>query len=343
LLGSEKTAALYGSGQIHEENLGSINEENLGSIQFSLEYDADTSILTLELNHASDLSSPDSGTSAATLPDPYVTVRLLPDAGNRLQTRVHRRTQCPLIDEKFLFDVAWSQLAARSLEMRVYHDNGDDARRDDCIGQVLLALDQLDLSTKCVLCKGISTDDKQVSLSLSLSPSHTFILYWWRGVVVSVVRRMNEVTLRRARLVLGWVTVFGRVYAHGQFSCIRQEAPMCICNYNGSLTHPSLSCKQHLVGCSGAERVIVHHRAKFWSRSVEPLARHGDFSVVKMAPVRRVGFFKKSKFLQSTGYTLPVYTPPNKRQKMPCTRVNAAGFTGRIYGCSVHTNRDHGR
>jgi len=32
---------------------------------------------------------------------------------------------------------------------------------------------------------------------------------WRRGVVASVVRRMNEVTLRRARLVLGWVTVFG--------------------------------------------------------------------------------------------------------------------------------------
>ena len=32
-----------------------------------------------------------------------------------------------------------------------------------------------------------------------------------RGVVVSGVRRMNEVNARRARLVLGWVTVFGRV------------------------------------------------------------------------------------------------------------------------------------
>jgi len=29
------------------------------------------------------------------------------------------------------------------------------------------------------------------------------------GVVDSVVRRMNEVTLPRAQLVLGWVTVFG--------------------------------------------------------------------------------------------------------------------------------------
>ena len=33
-----------------------------------------------------------------------------------------------------------------------------------------------------------------------------------RGVVVSGVRRMNEVNARRARLVLGWMTVFGWVY-----------------------------------------------------------------------------------------------------------------------------------
>jgi len=35
---------------------------------------------------------------------------------------------------------------------------------------------------------------------------------WRRGGVVSGVRRMNEVNPRRARLVPGWVTVFGRVY-----------------------------------------------------------------------------------------------------------------------------------
>ena len=40
---------------------------------------------------------------------------------------------------------------------------------------------------------------------------------WWRGVAASVVRRMNEVTLRRAMLVLGWVTVFGRVYHHVEY------------------------------------------------------------------------------------------------------------------------------
>jgi len=37
-------------------------------------------------------------------------------------------------------------------------------------------------------------------------------LRWRRGVVVvSGVRRMNDVNARRARLIPGWVTVFGRV------------------------------------------------------------------------------------------------------------------------------------
>ena len=30
---------------------------------------------------------------------------------------------------------------------------------------------------------------------------------WWLGVVVNALVVINEVTLRRARLVLGWVTV----------------------------------------------------------------------------------------------------------------------------------------
>ena len=42
-----------------------------------------------------------------------------------------------------------------------------------------------------------------------------FGLGWRLGVVASVVRRMNGVTVHWARLVLGWVTVFGRVYHHG--------------------------------------------------------------------------------------------------------------------------------
>jgi len=38
---------------------------------------------------------------------------------------------------------------------------------------------------------------------------------WRCGVVVSGIHRMNEVNARRARLVPGWVTIFGRVYHLG--------------------------------------------------------------------------------------------------------------------------------
>ena len=40
---------------------------------------------------------------------------------------------------------------------------------------------------------------------------HNTAAGWRRGVVFSGVRRMNEVNLRRARLVPGWMTVFGQV------------------------------------------------------------------------------------------------------------------------------------
>ena len=56
---------------------------------------------------------------------------------------------------------------------------------------------------------------KRISwLTLNLEGVKVKVKAWRRGVVASVVRRMNEVTVRRARLVLGWVTVFGRVYRH---------------------------------------------------------------------------------------------------------------------------------
>jgi len=132
----------------------------------------DTSILAVELVQAFELTSAELGDNSE--PDPYVIVRLLPDSNNQLQTRTHRQTRCPYLDERFIFDVASTELASRSLEMRLYDDNGDESRRDECIGQVLLPLDQVDLSDKCSLCKGISAAEKQVSfppLSLSLSLS----------------------------------------------------------------------------------------------------------------------------------------------------------------------------
>ena len=53
--------------------------------------------------------------------------------------------------------------------------------------------------------------------------------------MASVVRRMNEVTLRRARLVLGWVTVFGRVYRQSVTVCNQPTRSTQPCIPPGSL------------------------------------------------------------------------------------------------------------
>jgi len=53
---------------------------------------------------------------------------------------------------------------------------------------------------------------------------------WRRSVVVGGVRRMNEVNARRARLVLGWVTVFGR----GGYT-------ISVCNQPTGSTQPCIS------------------------------------------------------------------------------------------------------
>jgi len=46
-----------------------------------------------------------------------------------------------------------------------------------------------------------------------IPPPQIFPPAWWRGpckAMINIVGLINEVNQRRARLVLGWVTVFGR-------------------------------------------------------------------------------------------------------------------------------------
>jgi len=70
--------------------------------------------------------------------------------------------------------------------------------------------DGVQLST----CKGTWTSSADTRCPWA-GPITPCLMHWRRGVVASVVRRMNEITAHWARLVLGWVTVFGRVYHHG--------------------------------------------------------------------------------------------------------------------------------
>ena len=61
----------------------------------------------------------------------------------------------------------------------------------------------------------VTMNASDCSTLLILTLTTTFTFTWRHGVVVSGVSRMNEINPRRARIVLGWATVFGRVYHLG--------------------------------------------------------------------------------------------------------------------------------
>jgi len=57
-----------------------------------------------------------------------------------------------------------------------------------------------------------ATPNTDLRFPTNIHVSRYYTAVWRSG---SVVRRVNEVALRWVRLVLGWVTVFGRVYHLG--------------------------------------------------------------------------------------------------------------------------------
>ena len=58
---------------------------------------------------------------------------------------------------------------------------------------------------------------------------------WWSGVVVSTLASINEVNLRRTRLVLRWVTVSGSIPNAGHlFQYVTNQSPKA-----NSAFHPS--------------------------------------------------------------------------------------------------------
>ena len=67
----------------------------------------------------------------------------------------------------------------------------------------------------------VSPTDATVCLSIVHLYRHTWAMVTvWRSA--NGIGRINEVTLRGARLVLGWVTVFGRAYTPRYATCSHQ-------------------------------------------------------------------------------------------------------------------------
>ncbi|XP_076344368.1 synaptotagmin-7-like [Tachypleus tridentatus] len=125
-------------------------DEAAGQIQFSLEFDIYSSVLTLKILQAKGLPAKDvTGTS-----DPYVRICLLPDRKHKLETKVKHRTLSPRWNETFYFEgYPLAKLQKSILYLHVF--DYDRFSRDDPIGEVYLPLSQVDFTKKPCLWKCI--------------------------------------------------------------------------------------------------------------------------------------------------------------------------------------------
>ncbi|KAJ8300072.1 hypothetical protein KUTeg_021591 [Tegillarca granosa] len=145
----------FGSLLLRQQSLSSGEEENLGAVNCSLHYNKETHLLAVNIIQAVDLVPKDfSGTA-----NPYCKVSLLPVHRSQLQTKVHHKTLEPKFDEEFIFDVSPQKLKPCCLEILIF--NYDQFSRHECVGQVKLMLENIDLTEKVDLWKGISHYEKQ--------------------------------------------------------------------------------------------------------------------------------------------------------------------------------------
>ncbi|XP_064649839.1 synaptotagmin-5-like isoform X2 [Lineus longissimus] len=137
-----------------QQSIGSIQEENIGSINFSLDYNYETGLMTVRVIQARDLVPRDlSGTA-----NPYCQVSILPSRRAIMQTKHVKKTLNPEFEEEFLFEVLPNNLATRTLQILIF--DYDQFSRDEVLGQVHVSLDGIDFSERVVLWKGISVFEK---------------------------------------------------------------------------------------------------------------------------------------------------------------------------------------
>ncbi|KAK7473709.1 hypothetical protein BaRGS_00035036, partial [Batillaria attramentaria] len=164
---------------VRQASVKSIEEENLGSINFTLDRNAETAILTVHIIQARNLVPRDfSGTA-----DPYVKVCLLPDQrSSSAQSKIHRKTVNPVFEEEFIFELKDRHMDSAVLEILVY--DYDQFSRDECIGCVHVPLKSVDLTEKVELWKGIlpyeKDNDKDFEFGTLSIPAK--IVVWCRPI-----------------------------------------------------------------------------------------------------------------------------------------------------------------
>lgn len=118
----------------------------LGMLHFSTQYDLLHNHLTVRVIEARDLPPPiaqDGARQDLAHSNPYVKVCLLPDQKNSKQTAVKRKTQRPVFEERYTFEIPFLEAQRRTLLLTVL--DFDKFSRHCVIGKVAVPLCEVDL------------------------------------------------------------------------------------------------------------------------------------------------------------------------------------------------------
>lgn len=165
----------------------------LGTLHCTIKYDFDKNALIVTINKCVNLPAKDTTAKSS---DPYVKLQLLPEKQHKVKTRVMRRTLSPCYDEDFTFyGVHFNQLPGLTLHFVVL--SFDRYSRDDVIGEVMVELEPIDLS---------SSDHQPVSIAREITPRSFKLKTQGRGeILVSLcyqpaANRITAVVLKARNL-----------------------------------------------------------------------------------------------------------------------------------------------
>ena len=143
---------LYSSDSCGGDDVDSLTDDEillryqLGMLHFSTQYDLINGHLSVRVIEARDLPPPvtcDGARQDMAHSNPYVKMSLLPDHKNSRQTGVKRKTQNPVFEERFTFELPFLEAQRRTLLLSIV--DFDKFSRHCVIGKLALPLSEVDL------------------------------------------------------------------------------------------------------------------------------------------------------------------------------------------------------
>ncbi|NXP37603.1 SYT17 protein, partial [Leiothrix lutea] len=154
-----------------------LSKYQLGMLHFSTQYDLLHNYLIVRVIEAKDLPPPisyDGSRQDMAHSNPYVKICLLPDQKNSKQTGVKRKTQSPVFEERYTFEIPFLEAQRRTLLLTVV--DFDKFSRHCVIGKVSMPLSDVDLVKGGHWWKAL-VPSSQVTEFIRLLPQF-FLLFW---------------------------------------------------------------------------------------------------------------------------------------------------------------------